>query len=250
MAERTEYAPGLFSWVDLSTSDPDAAKAFYVDLFGWKPVDHKIPGGGVYTMLELEGSEVAALSAAREGQPTAWNSYVTVASADDSAGTAEQQGGRLLAGPFDVGDAGRMATVADPNGAVLNLWEPRRNPGAGRINEPGALTMNQLNTTDPERSQRFYEGLFGWRFEPITEADQPYWGVYNGGRLNAGMLGEPPDAWLVYFGCKSVDDDAVRIPELGGQVVVEPLSIPAGRFLVAQDPQGGMFALFSGEYDD
>jgi uncharacterized protein len=254
MPERTQHSPGTFSWVDLATSDTEGAKSFYGELLGWDYDDQPIPeeaGGGVYTMALTRGKAAAAISGAQPGQPNAWNSYVTVASADDAAAKAGELGGQLLAEPFDVLDAGRMAIIQDPNGAVVSVWEPRANPGAGIVNEPGAFTMNQVNTSNPERSQEFYGGLFGWRFERIPEAEPlPYWGVYNGDRLNAGMLQQPPDGWLVYFGVESVDDAAKRIPELGGTVVVEPTTIPAGTFLVATDPQGAFFALFSGQYDD
>jgi predicted enzyme related to lactoylglutathione lyase len=254
MGERTSHAPGTFSWADLSTSDTDGAKAFYTGLFGWGAEDNPIPEGGVYTMLTKGDLPVAALSAAREGQPPAWNSYVTVASADDAAAAAQRHGGTLAMEAFDVMDVGRMAVVQDPTGAFLALWEPRASIGAERVNEPGALTINQLNTSDPGRAQEFYEGVFGWRFEAI-EGDMPYWGIYNGDRLNAGMMPLPPDApapshWLVYFGSEGVDDDAGRIGELGGLVIVPPMRIPSGRILVAQDPQGAVFALFSGEFDD
>src|SRR4029453_15797094 len=78
MGERTEYAPGTFSWADLSTTDTDGAKVFYTGLFGWDTEHTPIPHGGVYRMLLTRAKPVAALSAAVEGQPSAWNSYVTV----------------------------------------------------------------------------------------------------------------------------------------------------------------------------
>jgi predicted enzyme related to lactoylglutathione lyase len=250
MGERTSHAPGTFSWVDLATSDPDAAKGFYTGLFGWDTQDNPLPEGGVYTMASKGGKSVAALYSAQEGQPTAWNSYVTVASADEAAAAAKQHGGTVEAEPFDVLEVGRMAVIQDPTGAFLSVWEPRASIGAERVNEPGTLTINQLNTSDPARAQEFYTGVFGWRFEQVAEGDQPYWGIYNGDRLNGGMMEQPPDAWLVYFGSDSVDDDAGRIGELGGQVVAAPMSVPGGRILVAQDPQGAVFALVSGRFDD
>jgi predicted enzyme related to lactoylglutathione lyase len=254
MGERTEHAPGTFSWADLSTTDTDGAKAFYTGLFGWDAEDTPIPDGGVYTMLIKGGRNVAALSAAMEGQPSAWNSYVTVESADDSAAAAQEHGGMVVMEPFDVMDVGRMAVVQDPTGAFLAVWQPGTNVGAERVNEPGALTLTQLNTSNPDRAQEFYAGLFGWRFEAV-EGDMPYWGIYNGDRVNGGMMPLPPDSgapshWLVYFGSEDVDDDAGRIGELGGQVMVEPMPIPSGRIMVAQDPQGAVFALFSGKFDD
>jgi uncharacterized protein len=255
MGERTSHAPGTFSWADLSTSDPDGARAFYTGLFGWETEDNPIPEGGVYTMLKKGGKAVAALSAAREGQPSAWNAYVTVESADASAAAAQEHGGTVAMEPFDVMDVGRMAVIQDPTGAFFAVWEPRASIGAELVNEPGALTLTQLNTSDPDRAQEFYTAVFGWRFEAVGTGDMPYWGIYAGDRLNAGMMSLPPDAgapshWLVYFGSESVDDDAGRIGELGGTVMVPPTPIPGGRILVAADPQGAISALFSGRFDN
>ena len=254
MGERTEHAPGTFSWADLSTTDTDAAKAFYTGLFGWDTEDSPIPDGGVYTMLAKEGRYVGALSGAVDGQPSAWNSYVTVESADDSAASAREHGGTVVMEAFDVMDVGRMAVVQDPTGAFLSVWEPRESIGAQRVNEPGALTLNQLNTSNPDRAREFYEGVFGWRFDSVSE-DPPYWGIYNGDRLNGGMMPLPgesgaPSHWLVYFGSESVDDDGGKVAELGGSVIVPPMPVPGGRILVAQDPQGAVFGLLSGRFDD
>jgi len=255
MGERTEHPPGTFSWADLSSTDTDGAKAFYTGLFGWDTEDNPIPDGGVYTMLLKGGKPVAALSATMsEGQPSVWNSYVTVESADDGAAAVAEQGGTVVMEAFDVMDVGRMAVVQDPTGAFLSVWEPRTSIGAERVNEPGAMTLNQLNTSDPERAQEFYAGAFGWRFESVSD-DPPYWGIYNGDRLNGGMMplpddGGAPSHWLVYFGSDDVDADAGRIAELGGQVMVEPMDVPGGRILVAMDPQGAVVGLFSGRFDD
>jgi uncharacterized protein len=254
MGERTSHAPGTFSWADLATSDPDGAKVFYVGLFGWDTEDNPVPDGSVYTMLSKGGKNVAALYGAREGQPPAWGSFVTVESADAAAAAVKQHGGTVEMEAFDVMDVGRMAVVQDPTGAYFSVWEPRESIGAERVNETGALTHNQLDTTDPDRAQEFYAGVFSWRFEAVP-GDQPYWGIYNGDRVNGGMMpiadeGGVPSHWLVYFGSDSVDDDAGRIGELGGTVMMPPTPIPGGRILVARDPQGAVFALFSGRYDD
>jgi predicted enzyme related to lactoylglutathione lyase len=255
MGERTSHAPGSFSWTDLATSDTEGAKRFYIGLFGWELDDRPIPGGGIYTMLLRDGKEVAALSEAREGMPNVWASYVTVESADAAAARASELGGTIMAEPFDVMEAGRMAVIQDPTGAVVCVWEPGESIGATLVNVPGALTLNQLATTDPREAERFYAGLFGWRIEEVAGGDQPYWGIYLGDRVNAGMMQLPPDAgapshWLTYFGSEDVDDDAGRIGRLGGQVMLAPMDVPGGRVLVAQDPQGAIFALFSGRFDD
>ena len=122
MGERTSHAPGTLSWTDLATSDPEAAKTFYSALFGWEHEDIPIPeegGGGTYTMLSKDGKIAAALSASQGGMPPHWTSYVTVESADESAARAKELGATVMMEPFDVLDAGRMAVLQDPTGAVF-----------------------------------------------------------------------------------------------------------------------------------
>lgn len=258
MAKRTSHAPGTFSWADLATTDPDGAKAFYAGLFGWQLEDLPAGEGMTYTMASLGGDRVAALARGREGIPAHWNSYVTVASADDAASRAEGLGAQVLFPPFDVMGAGRMATVQDPVGAIFQVWEPRDSIGAERVNEPGCLTWNDLSTTDPEAAERFYTGLFGWAFEK-TPGDFEYWVVKSGGRSNGGMrrqdqkdeveAGIPPN-WMPYFAVESADDTVSQVGELGGSVIVPPSPVPTGRLAVFSDPQGGVFAVFEGEFDD
>jgi uncharacterized protein len=255
MGERTSHNPGTFSWVDLATSDAGDAKRFYTELFGWEPDDQPMPTGGIYSMMQLGGRSVAALFEAQEGMPTAWNCYVTVESADAAATKAQDLGGTPMAEPFDVMEAGRMAVIQDPTGAIFSVWEAHGSIGAELVNEPGALTMTQLNTGDPEGAQSFYEGLFGWRFESVPGGEQPFWGIYLGDRLNAAMMHMPADQgapphWLAYFVTEDVDGDAERIGSLGGGIVVPPFDVPGGRILVAQDPQGAVFGLFAGRLDD
>jgi predicted enzyme related to lactoylglutathione lyase len=255
VGERTEHAPGTFSWVELLTSDEAGAKAFYGALFGWEWDDLPLPEGGTYTLVKKGGKAVAGLHqpSPENAGPPAWLSYVTVESADDAAARAGELGATVLAGPFDVMDAGRMAVLQDPRGAVFAVWEPRASIGAELVNDPGSLTMNQLDTDDVDAASSFYHGLFGWRTESVAE-EPPYWGIYNGERLNGGLMRLPPDAgapphWLAYFTTADIDDGAARIPELGGQVLVPVMPVPSGRILVATDPQGAAFALFEGEVD-
>jgi hypothetical protein len=187
------------------------------------------------------------------GERTSWTSYVAVESADASAERCVALGGTLMAGPFDVVDAGRTAVVADPQGAALALWEPRAHAGAGLVNEPGALCLNQLNTSDPAAAGRFYADLFGWEARQVASGPD-YWGITNRGRLNAGMMALPPGApapphWLVYFTSADIDGSVAGIERLGGQVVLPPMEVPGGRVAVAADPQGAPFALVEGRMD-
>jgi len=255
MGTRTEHAPGTFSWVDLTTSDGAAAKDFYGGLFGWEFEDNEIPGnGGVYTMCKVDGSNVAAISPAPDQGPPHWNNYITVASVDDAASKAKDLGADLLQEPFDVLEAGRMAVIQDPTGAVFAVWEPRDAIGAERVNEPGCLTWNELHTPDPTKAAEFYGALFGWTSEEMESGEgyPRYLMVRNGERMNGGVMdaqqGEPPN-WLPYFVVESRDDGAAKASELGGRELFR-MDMEQGKIAVLADPQGAVFALFEGEVDD
>lgn len=254
MGERERHEHGSFSWTDLATPDAQASKAFYGGLFPWEYTDNPIPDDGVYVMATIGGRAAAAMFETSERHP-AWASYVTVDDVDAETAKAGELGATVFAEPFDVMDVGRMSTIQDPTGAVFCLWQARTSIGAEIVNGPGALSLNQLNTSDPEAAERFYGELFGWRFESVGDADNPYFGIYRGERVNGGMMPLPPGApmpshWLAYFGIDDLDAAAGQIGSAGGTLMVEPREVPGGRILVAQDPQGAFFALFAGRFDD
>jgi uncharacterized protein len=253
MGERTSYTPGTFSWVDLQTSDQDAAKAFYADLLGWDYEEVPIGDGTTYSMAKLQGHSVAGIGPLQgEGMPSHWNCYVTVADADASAARAAELGATLLAEPFDVFDAGRMAAFQDPQGAILSVWQAKENIGAGLVNVPGALTWNDLLSSDPETSAAFYRELFGWQIQEIPESDGQYWSIANDGNLNGGILAMPPGAhpaWNLYFCVEDAEAAAARAQELGAETVMGPMAVPNGRFVVLRDPQDAVFSVVDGPTD-
>lgn len=227
MGERTAYAPGTFCWADLSTTDPEAARAFYGRMLGW------------------EGEA---------GDPEFGGYYVSVEDADAAVARAEELGGAVLLPPFDVAPVGRMALIADPQGAAVAVWQAGEMSGASVVNQTGAMCLNQLNTSDPEAAQAFYGALFGWEFSQVADGALPYWGITNGGALNGGLMALDPAApapphWLVYFTADDLDGADALIVDGGGVVVVPPMPTQSGRFLVAHDPQYAFFALFEGDVD-
>ena len=254
MGTRTEYAPGTFCWADLSTSDSAGAKAFYSGLLGWECEDNEAPDGSVYSMCKVEGESVAGISSGTGPVPPHWNNYVSVTSADESAARAVELGATPIEQPFDIGDAGRVAVFQDPTGAMLCLWEPGEMIGAGRVNEPGCLTWNELHTPDPAEAVAFYTALFGWSAEEMDtgEGNPGYTVLRNGERTNGGVMdaqpGEPPN-WLPYFVVESRDGAVARAKELGSPQAFS-LDMDQGRIAVLADPQGAALGLFEGEVDD
>jgi predicted enzyme related to lactoylglutathione lyase len=125
VGERTHYEPGTFCLVGLATSDPAAATGFYASLFGW---DSEELSAGKYTMLRRGGKEEAILyrqtpEARAAGAPPHWTSYISVEDADATAARAGKLGGAaVFREPFEVLDAGRVAAIRDPTGAIVSLW--------------------------------------------------------------------------------------------------------------------------------
>src|SRR5919202_809000 len=250
MGERTSYAPGTFSWAELATSDAEAAKAFYTAVLGWDYDDSPIGDGMVYSLARRDGKRVAALFASEE--PPHWNCYVTVASVDEVTPRAAELGGRVVQEPFDVLDVGRMSVIADPTGALLCLWEARSTIGAELVNTPGAMTWNDLVTPDPDAAARFYGDLLGWTAAEIPDAGG-YRVIRNGERSNGGMMPhtDSPPAWIPYFGHEDLERlVGVELEGLGGRLLNGPMHMPQGTIAVLADPQGAVFALWTGAYED
>lgn len=255
MQENLSYAPGTFCWVELATTDGEAAKKFYSGLFGWTPDDRPMGPGMVYTMLNLGGKNAGALyqmepEKLAQGIPAHWMSYVSVASADETTAKAKELGATLLAGPFDVMTFGRMAVLQDPTGAVFSLWQPRDTAGAGVVNAPNSFCWNELMTSDTTKDGDFYSGLFGWGRDTQNFGPLEYTMFANGGRAAGGMLkitpemGKIPPNWVVYFAVDDCDAKTRKATELGASVMKPPADIPnIGRFSILTDPQGAAFAL-------
>jgi uncharacterized protein len=246
MSERDNYPPGVPCWVDNLVPDPSEALAFYGELFGW---EFDGPGPGEYYVATVRGRDVAGIGQAPPGVSPGWNTYVSVASADDTARSAD----RVLVEPFEVQPAGRLAALADPAGAVIGLWEPGERRGAQLVNEPGAYAMSALHTGDTEAAARFYGDLFGWEIEPFAPGVSLF-------RLRGYVGGEPaqpvprdvvavmahddgPARWSVDFWLADADASAARVPELGGGVVVAPFDSIPTRQAVFADPFGAVFSV-------
>lgn len=253
MPERTSYAHGVPSWVDLSSPDPDASAAFYGALFGWEHVPPENPEQTAgYGMFALRGKLVAGVAPLMSAdQPTVWSTYIAVDDADAIATRAREAGGQVLIEPMDVLDAGRMAFLVDPTGGTIGLWQAGSHHGAELVNEPGALVWNELRTSDVDAAAAFYGDVLGWTTQPWQEDGYQTW--INDGDVVGGLIAlgdehpsEMPSHWSASFVAEDVDETTATARELGGGVLVEPFDAPPiGRVAVLSDPHGAMFAIVS-----
>src|SRR5581483_782767 len=269
MPERDGYIPGVPCWVDTSQPEPEAAIAFYREVFGWEFEDAMPPGSAVhYWIARLRGGDVAAVTSIPEGAPrlAAWNTYVWVESADATAASVREAGGTVVEEPFDVLTAGRMAVCADPECAVFRLWQPGEHRGARIVNEHGSLTFNDLRTRDAERAAAFYGAVFGW--ERLDLPSGSFWALPEYGdyleQLTPGIKrmtaefgvpgfenvvaaisplteGDGEAGWGVTFATDDADATAARAAELGGEVLEAPADAPFTRTTLLRDPQGATF---------
>jgi predicted enzyme related to lactoylglutathione lyase len=272
MPERDGYIPGVPCWVDTSHPDPEAVLPFYGGLFGWE-FENMMPEGfeGKYYIGRIRGGDVAAIGSVPEGAPpmAMWNTYVWVENADETAAKARDAGGGVAMEPFDVMDAGRMAVLTDPEGAVFCLWEAKNQKGAKVVNEHGSLNFNGLATRDAERAKTFYGAVFGWQTLALPAGllwTLPGYGDHleersPGLREQMAQMGAPegfidvvaainpiaqddsdtPAHWSVTFAVDDADATATKARELGGEVVAGPFNAPWTRMALIKDPQGATF---------
>ena len=115
--------PGTPTWNECVTSDVATATKFYADVLGMGSEAMDMGEAGTYTVLtNVEGRQIGGsmdLGMMPEGTPAHWNVYFNVEDVDASVGKAEQLGAKTLVPAMDVPGVGRMAMVADPQGAAF-----------------------------------------------------------------------------------------------------------------------------------
>ncbi|MFJ8333373.1 VOC family protein [Streptomyces sp. NPDC094437] len=248
------YAPGTPCWVDLMVPDQQAALDFYRDLFGWQG-EVGPPESGGYALCTLEGRPVAGIMAAMNPDgstpdpmpPAAWTTYLATSDLDATTAAVTGSGGQVMVPGMDVMTLGRMSVVSDPTGAVVGLWQANDFPGAGIVNEPGAIIWNELNTSDTDAAASFYATTLGISAVTMKGSDG-YFSLNVDERAVGGMqaLSDAPGVpshWLTYFAVDDTDSTVDALVRAGGSVLAPPVDMLAGRMAIVQDPQGGVFAV-------
>jgi hypothetical protein len=252
-----------FFWYELMTSDQDAAIDFYGKVVGWNAdaQAQSTPDGMRYTILSAGDRGMGGVLQISDdmqanGARPAWVGYIHVADTDAAARSIADAGGAVHMEPTDIPTIGRFALVADPGGAAFYVMTP-----LPRADEPppadpttlGLVSWRELYAGDGGKAAfDFYSGRFGW--EILGEMDMGPMGTYRifgaDGVQMGGMMDKPErvpvSAWNFYVNVDSVDSAVERIKDNGGQIVMGPVDVPGGSWVVqGVDPQGAHFALIS-----
>ncbi|NUR86797.1 MAG: VOC family protein [Nonomuraea sp.] len=251
MSQRSGYEPGVPCWVDLSSTDAEASRHFYGELFGWQAEVFPDPAAGGYGEFKHQGKRVAGVGPVMaEGMPSAWNTYVSTQDAAAVADRVKNSGGTVVVEPMQVFDAGTMAVFQSPDGSFCSVWQSGNHSGAELVNEPGSFCWNELESRDVAKATQFYADVFGWSAQSQDMGGMTYTEWHNGGQSVAGMMEMSsdypegtPSFWMVYFAVADIDASIAKARDRGAAILVEAMDAPPGRFGMLLDPQGAAFSI-------
>jgi len=258
----TEVAP--FCWYELMTDDVAASTAFYEAVVGWTAKDaglathpYTIFGSGE---IGAAGAMTLPPEACAAGARPGWIGYIRVEDVDAALTRLVAAGGSVHKPAADIPGVGRFAVVADPHGASFCLFReampaptpPEGGPNGGPAGTcpPGRIGWHELHAGDGEAAFAFYAALFGWsETERMDMGPMGFYRLFStGGPAIGGMMTKmaeiPHPFWLYYIGVEAIDAAIARLTAAGGTVVMGPMEVPGGAWIVqALDPRGAMFAL-------
>jgi len=190
------------------------------------------------------------------GAPPYWQANVIVQNIDESVAKVKQLGGNVYH-TETVPTVGKLAVIADPQGAVLALFQPDSDMAEHDNTKDGEFSWHELYTTDHVAALEFYKQICGW--EKLGELDMGPMGTYllwgrNGKQLGGMMTmpasmklpdGKPvPPNWCYYVTTSDLDAALGRAKAKGAKVLNGPMEVPGGQRIVQlMDPQGAAFAL-------
>lgn len=255
---------GTWIWYELLTGDDAGAKAFYEAVVGWSITLGTEPPMNYGFIANADGQMTGGLMqltgemAANGARPT-WLGYIGVDDCDAAIAAISAKGGKLLMPAFDL-DVGRIAMVADPDGAAFYVMTPKM-PDDGANDGDGGSTAfdrqlvgrcgwNELQAANQQGALDFYTSLFGWTLpEPLDMGDfGKYQFIDHQGEMIGAVMQKAPHvpqaAWGFYFRVADIDDAAAAARSHGGQIFHGPVEVPGGDWVInGMDPQGAAFAL-------
>jgi predicted enzyme related to lactoylglutathione lyase len=249
--------PGDYIWYELLTPDAEAAQKFYASILGWKFSDSG-QSGMDYRIIDAGENSIGGLmpitkDMADGGAKPVWLGYIMVEDVDAMVAQIQKRGGSVQMPATDIPMVGRIAMVADPQGAPFYVMKPK---GEGKslafaddCPRVGHCAWNELHTPDQPAAWTFYGELFGWKKDgemsmgPMGQYEFiRHGGVIGAMMSSAAVQGGP--RWNQYFRVADVDVAKTAVEAGGGTVAQGPDEIPGGDFSMnCVDPHGALFGL-------
>ncbi|WP_448808947.1 VOC family protein [Agromyces bauzanensis] len=247
-----ELVPGAPAWIDLATTDVDAASAFYTSLFGWR-IDDTADEFGGYRLFTSEGRRVAGIGPRTDEDPAPphWTVFLLTFNAATTGELVAEAGGTVLFEPMAIPEMGVMGMAVDATGAEVGYWQPGGMEGFDAFGEPGTAVWFELAASDFDAAERFYAHAFDWsvtlgdgepRTATFTRGERSFAGIVD---ASATLGRDVSPSWRVAFGVSDVDETVERAVAAGATVSMPPVDTPAGRSAGLVDPTGASFLIAS-----
>jgi len=252
-----QRSPGKVVWHDLLTHTPDASQRFYEELFGWT---FETPpgnfGGRVgYKLIRHEGRLIGGMvdTVMLNGRTdiSQWVTVMSVADIDAAARYVEASGGIVLTPPTDLSHRGRLAVVADPEGALFALLQTKSGDPVDRDASMGDFLWDEMWTGDVAAASGFYVGIGDYQVDTpavAARAGADYRVLKSGDAPRVGIMANPLEGlrpvWVNYLRVADPAAIAARAEGLGGRVLVAARSRDVGgQAAMIADPSGAGIAL-------
>lgn len=256
---------GKIIWHDLLSDTPVESKLFYSELFGWQFEDVELKTGLFqsinYTLIrhngKLIGGMVDQTRLETKEDISQWVVLLSVKDIDAAVASFIAQNGTVFASPTDLADRGKIAIVADPQGALLGLLQTKDgDPLDEQEVDVGGFLWDEIWTSDVSKTTQFYTRIVQYDAEDhiINKEDNSkhnYRLLKTNNIPRAGVLTNPVEGlspiWVSYIRVKnaeSLDAIVARVEELGGAILLAPQSRAiGGRVALIAGPSGAGIAL-------
>jgi predicted enzyme related to lactoylglutathione lyase len=240
------------AYFELGSRDHRQLVDFYRELFGWQLQD----AGDSYTLLDTRAGRGLGGGIGRSSDGTPWVSfYVMTEDPQATLDKAASLGAQTVVPVTEVPGVVTFAMFKDPDGLLVGIVAP--GGAVGGTTSPGdgiAVDWFEVIGSDPERTQRFYSELFGWK---LNDAGFPGYRLVDTqsgeGSVGGGIGGGGQEGtWAtVYANVPDVETVLAKAEQLGGARVYGPNAVDDHMQTGAlRDPAGNVFGVYSHEDHD
>ncbi len=239
MTKLDTHPNGIPTWIDVmveTTEQREALMNFYTSLYGWT---WEVGGEqmGYYSIANSDGVPVMGLGQG-PGGAGAMVPYFATDDINAAAAKAAELGGTVFMGPMEIPDAGTMALVTDPTGAVHGLWQAGNFQGFGVAYEANTPGWFDHASSDPAAAAAYYQGLTGHSIiepEPgmrVLTAGEQWFASVSENQVDQRTTAQ----WNSIYVVETLEAARNKIRELGGTIVLEEMPVPGSAISVFVEP--------------